>query len=155
MGYYHVPLDEYSQQLCTTALPWGLYSYMKLPMGISPAPDIFQGIMAQLFSDFDRVNVYLDDILIMSSGTLKDHLEKLEKILHWLQKAGFAVSVQKSLFAGDHVDYLGYHITRQGLFLHPKKVEAIHKLTLPENKHQLRRFLGMVNYYHGVDEVMY
>ena len=25
MGYYHIPLDEFSPKLCTTILPWGKY----------------------------------------------------------------------------------------------------------------------------------
>jgi hypothetical protein len=33
MGYYHIPLDEYSQKLCTMILPWGKYHYKRLPMG--------------------------------------------------------------------------------------------------------------------------
>ena len=51
MGYYHIPLDEYSQGLCGTVVPWGVYQYTVLPMGISNAPDIFQSIMMHLFSD--------------------------------------------------------------------------------------------------------
>ncbi|MGL5934057.1 MAG: reverse transcriptase family protein, partial [Cetobacterium sp.] len=45
MGYYHIPLDEELQKLCTTILPWGKFRYKRLPMGISSAPDIFQSIM--------------------------------------------------------------------------------------------------------------
>jgi hypothetical protein len=41
MGYYHIPLDESSQTLCTTVLPWGKYRYLRLPMGIRNATDIF------------------------------------------------------------------------------------------------------------------
>ena len=48
MGYYHIPLDKYSQGLCGTVMPWGVYNYRVLPMGISNAPDIFQSIMMRL-----------------------------------------------------------------------------------------------------------
>jgi len=30
MAYYHVPLDEESQKLCSTVLPWGKYQYTRL-----------------------------------------------------------------------------------------------------------------------------
>ena len=40
MGYYHIPLDKKSQGLCGTVMPWGVYKYKVLPMGISNAPDI-------------------------------------------------------------------------------------------------------------------
>ena len=39
MGYYHIPLDKESQELCTTILPWGKYSYAKLQMGLCNSPD--------------------------------------------------------------------------------------------------------------------
>ncbi len=45
------------------------------------------------------------------------------------------------------IDYLGYWITRRGIQPQPKKVEAIIRLTPPTTKRQLRRFLGMINYY--------
>jgi hypothetical protein len=32
MGYNHIPLDKYSQKLCTTILPWGKYHYKRLPI---------------------------------------------------------------------------------------------------------------------------
>ena len=40
-GYYHTPLDKATQKLCTTVLPWGKYSYERLPMGIATSPHIF------------------------------------------------------------------------------------------------------------------
>ena len=67
MGYYHIPLDKESQELCTTILPWGKYSYAKLPMGLCNAPDIFQAIMNELLGDLPYVLVYLDDILILNN----------------------------------------------------------------------------------------
>ena len=40
--YYRVPLDEYSQNLCTTILPWRKFKYKKFPTGIASVPNIFQ-----------------------------------------------------------------------------------------------------------------
>ena len=75
MGYYHIPLDEASQKLCTTALPWGVYQYKVLPMGIKNSPDIFQGIMNSFFNDVPFASTYLDDILIISDESIEDHAE--------------------------------------------------------------------------------
>ena len=57
-GYYHIPLSESAQKICTTILPFGKYSYKRLPMGLASAPDIFQSIMTEMFSDLDYVLVY-------------------------------------------------------------------------------------------------
>jgi hypothetical protein len=147
MGYYHIPLDKYSQGLCGTVMPWGIYQYKVLPMGISNAPDIFQSIMMRLLGDLEYVHVYMDDILITSSGNFQDHMSKLKEVLKRLEKVGFRANVRKCTFAADRVEYLGYDISRQGIHPQPKKVEAILKMQPPTTKRQLRRFLGMVNYY--------
>jgi hypothetical protein len=36
MGYYSMPLSENSKQYCVTSLPWGLYQYNMLTMGVNP-----------------------------------------------------------------------------------------------------------------------
>ena len=57
MGYYRIPLDEYSQRLCTTILHWGKFKYKRLPTGVACAPDIFQETMNKLLGDLDYVSV--------------------------------------------------------------------------------------------------
>ena len=46
-----------------------------------------------------------------------------------------------------NLKYLGYLLTTQGIKPLPKKVEAISCILPPKTRRQLRRFLGMVNYY--------
>ncbi len=147
MGYYHIPVSEKSQRLLGTVMAWALYQYTVLPMGISNAPDIFQSIMIKILGDLEFVNVYMDDILITSSASFEDHLSKVQQVLTRLQDAGFRANVRKCKFAADRVDYLGYEISREGIHPQPKKVEAIQNMQPPTTKRQLRRFLGMVNYY--------
>ena len=147
MGYYHIPLDEASQKLCTTVLPWGKFRYKVLPMGIKNSPDIFQEIINNMFCDLEFTSAYLDDILIISDGSYQDHLDKVKVVLERLQRANFRANMKKCYFAESNIEYLGYQVTRQGIQPQPKKVEAIHKLKPPKNVRQLRHFLGMVNYY--------
>ena len=88
MGYYHIPLDKYSQMLCTMILPWGKYQYEHLPMGITSSPDVFQSIMMEILGDLAYARVYIDDILVTSSGSYEDHLEKLHEVLSQLESTG-------------------------------------------------------------------
>lgn len=150
MGYYHIPLDEESARLCTTILPWGKYQYLRLPMGIKNSPDIFQSVMMDLLGDIDYARAYIDDILILSSGSYTDHLEKINYVLTRLENAGFRANVRKCYFAKDNVEYLGYQLTRDGIQPQPKKVEAILRIAPPKTKRQLRHFLGMVNFYRDI-----
>jgi hypothetical protein len=85
MGYYNIKLDADAQKLCTIVFPWrmGKYKYKRLPMGIKIAwfPDVFQNVMSKLVQDMEYVKTYLDDLLILTYSSFKDHLLKLQMVL--------------------------------------------------------------------------
>ena len=147
MGYYHIELSPFSKRLCTIVLPWGKYEYQRLPMGLSNSPDIFQEKMSILMDGLEYVRAYIDDLLCISKGTWEDHLEKLEEVLKRLKEAGLKVNAKKSFFGKGELEYLGYWITRKGIMPVPKKVEAIKNIAPPKNIQDVRKFVGMVNYY--------
>ena len=147
MGYYSMELDDESKKKCVTALPWGLYRYNVLPMGIKVAPDIFQAAMGDLFADMPEVIVYLDDVLIIGAGTLKEHFEIVDEVLRRLDKKGMQVNPEKSFWARSEVEYLGFLITRDEIKPQKKKIQGILNVKEPKSVKQVRSFVGMVNYY--------
>ena len=147
MGYYHMTLSSDASKLCTIVLPWGKYEYLRLPMGLCNSPDIFQEKMGELMADLEFARAYLDDLLIVSNGSYEDHLEKVEQVLAKLQKAGLKVNIHKSKLLQEEVEYLGYHISRNGIKPINAKVEAINNIATPTTRKQLRKFIGMVNFY--------
>ena len=78
MGYYAMILAMLARQYCVIILPWGLYKYTALPMGLAISSDIFQACMSQLFQNLPFVFVYVDDIFILGSGTFEEHLENVD-----------------------------------------------------------------------------
>jgi hypothetical protein len=44
-------------------------------------PDVFQNVMSKLMQDMEYVKTYLDDLLILTNSSVKDHLLKLEIVL--------------------------------------------------------------------------
>ena len=147
MGYYTISLDPDASKICTIIFPWGKYSYKRLPMGIAGSPDIFQEKMSDLMATLEFVRTYLDDLLIITKGSLEDHLEKLSMVLTRLQDAGLKINAEKSNFCTLETEYLGYVLTRDGIKPQVNKVQAILALTPPKNVKELRSFLGMVQYY--------
>ena len=147
MGYYHVKLEKKSRDLVTIILPWGKYCYTALPMGFCGSSDIFQHILGTLFADMEQVLVYLDDIIVIGSGTYKEHLEKIEETLARLLKKGFQVNPRKSFWAQTSVEYLGFIISREGVRPQRKKVQGILDIKEPTSTKQLRGFIGMINFY--------
>ena len=104
MGYYHIALDPDSRKLCTIILPWGKYEYQRLPMGLCNSPDIFQEKMCSLFADLEHVRTFINDLLIISDKSYSDHLDKLDKVLTRVKKAGLKVNANKSIFAKDGLE---------------------------------------------------
>ena len=147
MGYYHIELSPNSKRLCTIVLPWGKYEYQKLPMGLCNSPDIFQEKMSTLMGDLEFVRTYIDDLLITTMSDWKDHLQCLEMVFQRLSDTGLKVNAKKSFFGRSELEYLGYWISRSGIQPIAKKVEAIKNIAIPKTKRELRRFIGIVNYY--------
>ncbi len=147
MGYYHIELTPFSKSLCTIVLPYGKFEYQRLPMGLCNSPDIFQEKMSNLMDDLEFCRAYIDDLLITTRGSWDQHLAHLQVVFNRLQQAGLKVNAKKSFFAKSELEYLGFWITRQGIQPLPKKVHAILQIAAPKTKKELRRFIGMVNYY--------
>ena len=150
MGYYTIRLDPDASKICTIILPWGKYSYLRLPMGIACSPDIFQAKMSELMGTLEFVRTYIDDLLCITKGNLDDHLNKLRRVLIRLRDAGLKVNASKSSFCATETEYLGYVLSRDGIKPQQKKVRAILALMPPKSVKELRRFLGMVQYYRDI-----
>jgi hypothetical protein len=130
----------------TIIFPWGKYSYQRLPMGYAGSgwADIFQAEMMKLLEALEYVRAYIGDLLVITRGTLEDHLEKLREVLRRLRGAGLKVNAAKLFFCTHEIEYLGYILTREGIKPEPKKVQAILALNPPHNVKELWHFLGMV-----------
>jgi RNase H-like domain found in reverse transcriptase/Reverse transcriptase (RNA-dependent DNA polymerase) len=120
----------------------------RLPPGLcSNSPDIFQEKMSELFDGFEVVQTYIDNLLTLTQGTFKGHIEKLKRVLYRLRQAGLKINGNKSFFAKTEIEYLGYWITCDGIKPLPDKVKAILAIDTPRNRRELRSFIGIINYY--------
>jgi hypothetical protein len=147
MGYYTIRLDPVVSKMCTIICPWGKYSYKSLPMGFGGSANIFQAQMMDLIASLEYVRAYIDDLLIITRGSLDDHLLKIETVLTRLCNTGLKVNVAESLFYTHKIKYLGYILTSEGIKAQPKKMQAILALNPPSNVEELRHILRMVQYY--------
>ena len=50
MGYYTICLDHDASKICTIIIPWGKYSYLRLPIRTAGSPDIYQAKMSELIA---------------------------------------------------------------------------------------------------------
>eukprot|EP00804_Cyclotella_cryptica_P030421 CCRYP_008508-RA/>CCRYP_008508-RA protein AED:0.37 eAED:0.42 QI:0/0/0/1/0/0/3/0/445 len=148
MGYYTIRLDPDASKICTIIFPWVLLP--AVTNGCCMFSDIFQAKMSELMATLEFVRTYLDDLLCIRKGNLEDHLPKLRRVFIRLRDTGLTANARKSSFCAMETESLGYVLSRDGINPQPKKVQAILALTPPQNVKQLRRFLGMVQYYRDI-----
>ncbi|KAL5515075.1 hypothetical protein EMCRGX_G000193 [Ephydatia muelleri] len=145
-AYLQLPLDEKSKEYVTITTHRGLFRYNRMPFGVASAPAIFQRTMERILQGIPHVHVYIDDILVADS-TEKEHLVTLEKVMSRLGECGIKLKRTKCKFMLPSVDYLGYHISGEGISPTKEKRRAIVDAPVPEDISQLKSFLGLVNYY--------
>eukprot|EP00731_Ephydatia_muelleri_P000397 Em0001g397a len=102
--------------------------------------------MERILQGIPHVHVYIDDILVADS-TEKEHLVTLEKVMSRLGECGIKLKRTKCKFMLPSLEYLGYHISGEGISPTKEKRRAIVDAPVPEDISQLKSFLGLVNYY--------
>ncbi|GFW76098.1 retrovirus-related Pol polyprotein from transposon opus [Trichonephila clavipes] len=117
-----------------------------MSFGLRNAPSTFQRFITEVLYGLDFVFPYLDDVLVASS-TEEEHSEHLKMVFERFQQYGLRINVSKSVMGAAQVEYLGFLITAEGSRPLPEKVQAILSYKLPETIHDLRTFLGMINFY--------
>lgn len=79
------------------------------------------------------VLIYPDDIIVFSHSH-EEHLQHLRKTFLKCRSYGISLNPKKSNFALKEGKLLGHIVSTDGVKIDPKRVEAIHKLSLPIKK---------------------
>ena len=150
-GFWQLKLDEKSSKLTTFWTPWGRYRWLRMPFGISPAPEVFQHRQHELLSGLVGVEVMADDLLVYGKGNtteeaVKDHNVNLKKLLDRLLEKGSRLNREKLILCQEEVSFYGHIISKEGVRPDPIKINAIKDMPSPKSKEDVHRFLGMVNY---------
>lgn len=144
-GFLQLELDEESSYLTTFATPYGRYRFLRLPYGISSAPEVFHRTINEIFSDIQGVETYVDDLLIHAQ-TQEEHDSILVKVLDRCRSVNLRLNYSKCAFQRSELKYLG-HIIGQGVIKpDPAKVTAIENMPTPNTHEEVRRLLGMATY---------
>ena len=68
-GFYQVSLDDESRRKLTTFwTPLGRYRYLRMPFGITLAPEVFESKLQECLAHLPGVKVIRDDILVVGCG---------------------------------------------------------------------------------------
>ena len=147
-GYWQVPVEPADVPKTAFSTSRGLFDFTVMPFGLTNAPATFQRLMDRVLSglNWEQCLVYLDDVLVFSHD-LASHLERVERVLERIDKAGLKLKPRKCQFGKPEVDYLGHVISANGISPQGSKVEAVLQFPVPTNVTAVRNFLGLAGYY--------
>ena len=97
-------------------------------------PTTFQKTIDKTLEGIHSKFAFLDDILIITKGSLNDHEDEIDKVLNLLDKENLAIKLQKYEFANTNLVWLGFKIHPNGIIPTNKKCESIVKLDTTKTK---------------------
>ncbi|EFA74674.1 hypothetical protein PPL_11643 [Heterostelium album PN500] len=150
-GYHQLRKNLQDADKTTFRCPFGSFKYTVIPFGLSNAPAVFQSFMDSVFKleVFQKLLlVYLDDLLIMTNNSsITEHIDGIKHVFTILRKNNLHVNLSKCTFLVRSVDYLGHMVGNGKIDPLQDKIDSIIAWKEPNNKDELRSFLGLVNYY--------
>lgn len=125
----------------------GTFEWLVMPFGLKNAGATYQRAMNAIFHDMlgRFMEVYIDDIVVKSKKS-DDHVEHLRKGFQRMRKHQLKINPLKCAFGVKAGNFLGFLVHQRGIEVDQNKAKAILEAKPPQNKKQLQRFLGQVNY---------
>lgn len=150
-GFWHVPLDDGSSLLTTFNTPFGRFRWLRLPFGLSSAPEEFQRRQHQIVEGLPGILSIHDDILLFGEGeTLeqaqKDHDDNLHRLMQRCRDRNVKLNPDKVCLCRKEVPFIGHVLTDCGVKPDPAKVQAVLEMPRPTDVAAVQRFIGFVNY---------
>ena len=94
-----------------------------MPFSLMNAPATFQAFIDKALGEFLDITcvVYLDNILIFSKDESK-HSEHVQQVLAALQRHGLHLKISKCSFNAMEVNFLGFKINTEGIYMDLKRI---------------------------------
>lgn len=150
-AFLQIRLSESSKEKTAFVVPGKpLYQYKFMPFGLCNGPQTMSRLMDRVIPSRlrDNVFIYLDDLLVCSD-TFDSHCRILREVASCLRAAKLTINVSKSKFCQSEIKYLGYIVGQGCLKVDNSKIESIVDFPTPKSPRQVRRFIGMANWYRG------
>ena len=145
-GNHQICLSEEDKDLTTFTLPFGRDRYEVLPMGLKPSSNHFNINSDKAVKGLSGTLKSVDDMLTQGTSWA-DLRGKMTILFQRFRKLNIKVKPSK-LRIGKEVVFGGFKCkaTETGVEIQPdpSRLEAISNISPPENKTEVRAFLGMI-----------
>ena len=112
-------------------------------------PATFQAMMNEILRDLineGKVTAFVDDVLV-GTETEEGYNEIVEEILRRLEENDLYIKLEKCVWKARKIGFLGVIIEPNGIEMEAEKVDGVLSWPQPKNVKDIRKFLGLANYY--------
>lgn len=117
---------------------YGHYQFLMMPFELTNSPAALMNMMNRIFKPYldQFVIVFIDEY----SKSTEKHENHLRTVSQTLMKEKLFAKLSKCAFWLDSITFLGHVISKEGVTIGPKKIEANSGLVLPTNVIEVRSF---------------
>jgi len=117
--------------------------------GMTNSPVIFQAMINKILRDLineGKVVAFVDNVLV-GTEMEEGHNEVMEEIQRRLEKNDLYMKPKKYVWKVRKIGFLGVVIGPNGIEMEVEKVDGVLSWPQPKNMKDIRKFLGLTNYY--------
>ena len=117
--------------------------------GMTNMPAIFQAMMNEILRDMinkGKVTAFVDNVLV-GTEIEEGHNKIVEKVLKRLEENDLYIKPEKYAWKVRKIGFLGVVIEFNGIEIEREKVDRVLSWLEPKNVKDIRKFLGLTNYY--------
>src|SRR6266542_3599271 len=147
-AYWQIQLRKKDRPKTAFLTRNGQYQFKVMPFRLNNAPATFQRLMNKVLRQYigKFVQVYLDDVIIYSNN-LDKHKRHIKAVLEKIKEANLKLKPSKCQWFQIELKFVRHLVGRNGIRPDPQNVKKIKNAEVPKNTTELRRFLGIAQYY--------
>jgi len=148
-GFNNVRIKEGDRWKGVFTMYVGSFEPTVMFFGITNLPATFQVMMNKILRNLinkGKVTAFVDNILV-GTKTKEEHNKIVEKILRRLEENDLYIKLKKCVWKVRKIGFLGVVIGSSGIEIEKEKVDEVLSWLEPKNVKDIRKFLGLTNYY--------
>ena len=148
-GFNNVRIKEGDEWKGAFTMYIGSFEPIVMFFRMTNSPATFQAMMNEILRDMinkGKVVAFVDDVLV-GMEIKEGHDEIVEEMLKQLEENDLYVKPEKCVWKMRKIGFLGVIIGPNGIEMEKEKVDGVLSWLEPKNAKDIRKFLGLANYY--------